>query len=110
MTTDLDDFRLINPCGITDKPVTSLERELEREIASPAPLPALPSIAHQAARQFGIVFSQQVLAADSLDDIRAPVSRKGQPASPQVPAEDTPLQVPSEVERLKRTPEHPFRA
>src|SRR5580698_314187 len=48
VTTDLRDFTLINPCGITDRPVTSLARE----VAQPAVLPALESIAHQAARHF----------------------------------------------------------
>src|SRR5579859_8007983 len=37
VTTDLDDFRLIHPCGITDRPVTSLEREA----SSPDRLPSL---------------------------------------------------------------------
>jgi lipoyl(octanoyl) transferase len=67
VTTDLRDFRLINPCGITDRPVTSLERE----VATPADLPTLESIAHQAARQFGLVFGQQVLAFESLLALRA---------------------------------------
>lgn len=106
VTTNLDDFRLINPCGITDKPVTSLQRE----IIGHDPLPALESIAHQAARQFGIVFNQQILAVESLDDIRTQALPKDQPTAPQVPAEDTPLQVPPEVERLKGTPERPVRA
>ncbi len=66
VTTDLRDFQLINPCGITDRPVTSLERE----VAKPADLPTLESIAHQAARQFGSVFSQQVLAVESLCVLR----------------------------------------
>ena len=67
VTTNLDDFSLINPCGITDRPVTSLEREM----ADPARVPALESIAHQAARQFGIVFGEQILAVESLDALRA---------------------------------------
>jgi len=67
VTTDLRDFTLINPCGITDRPVTSLERE----VAQPAELPSLESIAHQAARQFGFVFDQQVLAVESLTALRA---------------------------------------
>ena len=101
VTTDLDYFRLINPCGITDRPVTSLERE----IRDPARLPTLESIAHQAARQFSIVFEQQILAVESLDDLRATV----QLIAPQMP-EDTPLQVPAEVERLKGRVEKPVRA
>ncbi len=67
VTTDLHDFQLINPCGITDRPVTSLERE----IAKPADLPTLESIAHQAARQFGLVFDQQVLAVETLTALRS---------------------------------------
>jgi lipoyl(octanoyl) transferase len=88
--TDLRDFSLINPCGITDKPVTSLEREA----ADAAALPALEKIAHEAARQFGFVFRQPVLALHDLHALR------------RFPAEDTPAQVPAEVERLHGGSEH----
>lgn len=101
VTTDLDFFRLINPCGITDRPVTSLERE----VTDPASLPNLESIAHQAARQFGLVFQEQILAVASLDDLRSrvaePCRASAAPQVPQVPQTvDTPLQIPPEVERL----------
>ena len=120
VTTDLRDFQLINPCGITDKPVTSLELELART-DHPAPLPSLEAIAHQAARQFGLVFGEQVLAVESLEALRthaavkqsAPKAQLAAPqvqlAAPQVP-QDTPLQVPREVERLLHIPERPTRA
>jgi lipoyl(octanoyl) transferase len=101
VTTDLDYFRLINPCGITDRPVTSLERE----ISEPERVPVLESIAHQAARQFGIVFGQQVLAVAGLDDLQA----QPQSAAPPAP-QDTPVQVPAEVKRLKGNIEPPVRA
>ncbi len=103
VTTDLRDFRLINPCGITDKPVTSLKHELDREGEQPAQLPTLESIAHQAARLFGQVFGQQVLAIESLNALRAQ-------AAPQVPGDDTPLQIPAEVERLHDDANRPLRA
>jgi len=102
VTTNLDDFRLINPCGITDKPVTSLERE----ITDPARVPTLEAIADQAARQFGLVFNEPILAVASLDDLRAAA---GAFSPPQMP-DDTPLQVPREVERLRGNMEPPVRA
>jgi len=102
VTTDLRDFQLINPCGITDKPVTSLEREIPQGVS----LPGLEQIAHQAARQFGHVFGQQVLAVESLDALRAQAAATKR----EMPAEDTPLRVPAEVERLHGDPERPVRA
>jgi lipoyl(octanoyl) transferase len=110
VTTDLRDFELIIPCGIPDHPVTSLKNEvLVREVRQPAELPSLETIAHQAARQFGLVFDQQVLAAESLAALRAQAETA--PASaPEFPAEDTPLQVPLEVERLRNAAERPLRA
>ena len=100
VTTDLRDFQLINPCGITDKPVTSLEREVPEGVT----VPGLEEIAHQAARQFGHVFSQQVLAVESLDALRA------QAAAKSILAEDTPLKIPLEVKRLHGDPDRPVRA
>jgi lipoyl(octanoyl) transferase len=106
VTTNLDDFRLINPCGLTDRPVTSLERE----VAAGETTPAMESIAHEAARQFGLVFGEQVLAVGSLEDLRSTADApQAPPAAPQVP-EDTPLQVPAEVERLAGKPQRPLRA
>ncbi|HUX44669.1 MAG TPA: lipoyl(octanoyl) transferase [Terracidiphilus sp.] len=116
LTTDLGDFQLIHPCGITDKAVTSLAAELARIADNPPALPPLEVVAHQAARQFGQVFGQQVLAVESLEALRAQAASA--PAAPpppvqfpaQFPAQDTPLQVPSELERLHGDPERPVRA
>ncbi len=105
VTTDLRDFLLINPCGITDRPVTSLNLE----VAEPEKLPGLEAIAHQAARQFGQVFGEQVLALENLAALRALADDASvqKVAAPQVPAQDTPLQVPSEVERLRNPLRNP---
>ena len=43
------DFQLINPCGITDRPVTSLERE----VADASRVAGLEALRIEAARQFG---------------------------------------------------------
>jgi lipoyl(octanoyl) transferase len=105
VTTDLRDFALIVPCGIPDHPVTSLQQEAK----NPDALPTLEAIAHQAARHFGQVFGQQVLAVESLAALRTQAAAVPE-APQQFPAEDTPLQVPPEVERLRGSAVRPVRA
>jgi lipoyl(octanoyl) transferase len=103
VTTNLRDFELIIPCGIPDHPVTSLEREMQ----PPAKLPTLEVIAPEAARQFGLAFGEQVQAVESLAALRAQAEASAAKA-PGFPAQDTPLQVPPEVERLRHAKEHPL--
>lgn len=116
LTTNLDDFRLINPCGITDRPVTSLARE----IPDPAALPSLEVLAHRAARQFGAVFGEPIQRLESLAVLRAQAQFAAAPESPsttppdqklpvqEFPAQGTPLQVPPAIERLRQLP-HPVK-
>jgi lipoyl(octanoyl) transferase len=63
-------------------------------------------MAHEAARQFGLVFDQQVLALESLAALRTHAVAKTQ----EFPAEDTPLRIPAEVERLRNPKDHPVRS
>ena len=115
VTTDLRDFNLINPCGITDRPVTSLQNEILANQAFPSiESPNLESLAHQVARQFGLVFGEQILAVESLEALRAqaavtPVPTPDVPG-PDFPSQDTPLQVPAEVKRLQHAKDRPVRA
>jgi lipoyl(octanoyl) transferase len=105
VTTNLSDFGLIIPCGIPDHPVTSLEKEFQsRAVQQPEQLPGLEAVAEEAARQFGLVFDEQVLAVESLEALRT------QAAARVFPAEDTPLQIPPEVERLRGIKDRPVQA
>jgi lipoyl(octanoyl) transferase len=60
VNTDLTYFNLIIPCGITTKPVTSMQQELNKPVA-------LKAVAECISRNFGKVFSSQILWVDTLD-------------------------------------------
>jgi lipoyl(octanoyl) transferase len=62
VTTDLDDFALIVPCGISDRGVTSIEAEVD-------PAPSYQQVTHSVSRHFGRVFGRQMVWAESVDDL-----------------------------------------
>jgi lipoyl(octanoyl) transferase len=57
---DLSYFNLIVPCGITAKPVTSMQKELGRELN-------LGAIAQSVSRNFGSVFGRQMRWVETID-------------------------------------------
>ncbi|MGA7292370.1 MAG: lipoyl(octanoyl) transferase LipB [Terriglobales bacterium] len=60
VNTDLSYFNLIVPCGITAKPVTSMQKELGREVD-------LSDVARAVSRNFGRVFQSQMLGVETID-------------------------------------------
>ena len=111
VSTDLDYFKLIVPCGITDKPVTSLEQELARiGNGHPHKLPALEEMAQMVSRNFGRVFEAQTLWLDSLEallqagpDEKQDALLETAPATTEdhAPAnQDTPAKAPEAVRKL----------
>ena len=82
VNTDLSFFSLIIPCGITSKPVTSMEKELGKAVP-------LQDAAHSISRHFGSVFNSQMLWLETLDDLLGH-------------AVGVPLQAPSELRKLQK--------
>lgn len=60
VNTDLSYFNLIIPCGITAKPVTSMQKELGRKMEE-------SRVAESISSNFGVVFGRQILWAETLD-------------------------------------------
>jgi lipoyl(octanoyl) transferase len=60
VNTDLSFFSLIIPCGITSKPVTSMQQELGKALD-------LNPVAESISRNFGMVFSSQMLWVETLE-------------------------------------------
>ncbi len=87
VNTDLEYFTMIVPCGLTNKPVTSMQRELQKSLT-------MEEVATAASRNFGRVFQSQMLWLESLDDLLAQ-------AAPAPPAnQDTPARAPKELREL----------
>lgn len=82
VNTDLSFFNLIIPCGITAKPVTSMQRELDRPLD-------LNAVAESISRNFGVVFQSQMLWVETLDAL---LGR----------AVGVPMKAPSELQKLNQ--------
>jgi len=92
VSTDLDFFSLIVPCGLAGKPVTSMERELQKSIP-------LAEVATSASRNFGRVFQSQMLWLESLDDLLAQAATAANETS-KLANQDTPAKPPKELRDL----------
>ena len=84
VTTDLDYFKLIVPCGLT-KPVTSIAHETGNPVTMEELMPIVT-------RHFGQIFKSQILWLQDLNDL-LPGIDVGAP-------QDTPVQAPRELRQL----------
>lgn len=100
VNTDLDYFKLIVPCGISDRPVTSLAHEMEQSpLAVQKQPPALDHMAELASRNFGRVFEAQTLWLESLDALLASANIPDESgASPE--NQDVPARAPANIRKL----------
>jgi lipoyl(octanoyl) transferase len=99
VNTNLDYFKLIVPCGISDKPVTSLEREMAQSgLSRGRKVPGLEDLAQQVARNFGRVFEAQTLWLESLDALFASSVMSDYDTTPA--NQDTPARAPKEIREL----------
>jgi lipoyl(octanoyl) transferase len=62
VNTDLDYFKLINPCGITDYPVGSIKSALGKEVG-------LDDVTGKLEKSFAAIFGYDIEPVDNLDSI-----------------------------------------
>jgi lipoyl(octanoyl) transferase len=97
--TNLDYFKLIVPCGISDKPVTTLAQEMtQSSISRDHKVPALEDLAQQVARNFGRVFAAQTLLLESLDALLSSSLMSDYDTNPA--NQDTPARALEEIREL----------
>ena len=97
VTTDLDYFKMIVPCGIADKPVTSMEQEWGGvENKTLGKKLEMEAVSHAITRQFGQVFGTQILWLESLESLL-----KSAPAESEATNQDTPLREPDELKKMR---------
>src|SRR5271167_556017 len=78
---DLSYFNLIVPCGITAKPVTSMQKELGRELD-------MGAVAASVSRNFGSVFASQMLWVETVEALLGN-------------SVGVPMKVPEELQRVR---------
>ncbi len=89
VNTDLDYFTMIVPCGLANKPVTSMQRELQKSLT-------MDEVATAASRNFGRVFGSQMLWLESLEDLLAHAA----PITKAATNQDTPARPPKQLREL----------
>jgi lipoyl(octanoyl) transferase len=99
VTTDLDYFKLIIPCGIGDRPVTSIARELEARQRS---VPDMEQIANTTSLNFGRVFHRQMLWLESLESLLASSEHRGD----ELPRVGVPLSIPEHLREMRDEQQH----
>jgi lipoyl(octanoyl) transferase len=85
VSTDLDYFKLIVPCGISSKPVTSMSKELSRTVS-------VQELVDPVIRNFSAVFQTDCRTLHSLDDLLHKNS-------------DVPMKVPVELRKVRHEEE-----
>jgi lipoyl(octanoyl) transferase len=92
VTTDVEQFKVIVPCGIADKPVTSMEQELGGLSTPGGKKLEMEAVQQSVTRQWGYVFGTQILWLESLQSL---LSNAG------ATEQDVPLREPDDLKKMR---------